>query len=90
VEIWLCPTLYVYYWTCAGISVFIDGLLYSARYALKYSAARCWLLSEAFLLHYRDTARHVFVGMVFNFPYPVLGGIEMYLKSFRCTVIKTI
>lgn len=57
VEIWLCPTLYVYYWTCTGISLFIYSLLYSTRYALKYSAVKCWLLSDVFLLYYRDTAR---------------------------------
>lgn len=31
VEIWLCPALHVCYWTCAGISLLSDALLYSCR-----------------------------------------------------------
>lgn len=52
VETWLCATLYVDYWTCAGISLLINGLLYPARYVLKYSAVK-WLLSDASLLYFK-------------------------------------
>lgn len=54
VEIWLCPTLYVDYWTCAGISLLISGLLYPTGYVLKYSAVK-WLLSDSSLLYFRDS-----------------------------------